>query len=166
MKKGKKGLFSRSGKKERLEELLKQQDYMSVQLKKLEQQVVFCRRQIAETLVLMGDLDSLRTGTEDETGGLIPGIETKMDKLEKDMLELKTRNRRLVENQTIMKGLLQGVLKAVEEKEKSMQNLKEENKRLKEKESAPKGIAAENGEVSIDALLERIAGIDIYDDQP
>ncbi len=165
MKKQKKGLFSRSGKTERLGELLKQQDYMSVQLKKLEQQVVFCRKQIAEAMVLLGDLDSLRTGAGDETGGSVPGIESKIDKLEKDMLELKARNRRLMENQAIMKGLLQGALKAVEEKEKSMQGLKAENERLKEKEGMPEGITAQNGEISIDALLERIAGIDIYDDR-
>lgn len=149
-------------KNKKLEDILKQLDYMGVQMMRLEQQVRFYKSQFES--VRKAQEDFFEAGRRIDQGRInISGdFEEKLAKLEEDILELKKRNWHLAETQEAMKDLFQKALIAVKEKEQAIRSLQAENERLKEKSSllSRSPARSQSGEKSIDALMERIAQID------
>jgi hypothetical protein len=146
----------------KLEEILKQLDYMGVQMMRLEQQVRFYKSQFESVRKAQEDFFEAGRRVDQGRTNISGSFEERLAKLEDDMLELKKRNWHLAETQEAMKDLFQKALIAVKEKEQSIKSLQAENERLKEKSSLLDRVPArsQRGDKSIDALMERIAQID------
>ncbi|MGB2600985.1 MAG: hypothetical protein WBD12_03095 [Candidatus Omnitrophota bacterium] len=158
-----KRLGKRLFKNKKLEEILKQLDYMEVQMMRVEQEVKFYKNQLSGVRKAQEDFFEAGKKIENGRAGISGNIDEKLAKLEADILELKKRNWHLSETQSAMKDLFQKALMVVKEKEQVINGIAAENSRLKEKASLlsrPPSVRDE-GETSIDALMEQIARIDI-----
>ena len=157
MQKSRKAMLRKTSKRAQVEELFRQQDQIGVQMSKLEQQVSLYRRQLSEVSKKKEIFDLLRIKIERKTAEIQKRVESKTEKLETDLLELRKRNRELSRSQTEMK---EAFLKTLEEKEEAIKRLKEENKKIREgyPQSLMKSALTEKrGGISSDNLLEKIA---------
>ncbi|MBD3426916.1 MAG: hypothetical protein GF409_06765 [Candidatus Omnitrophica bacterium] len=155
------GIRLPGGKK--IEKILQQLDYMDVQMKRLEQEVVFYRKQLSGVRKAQEDFfEAGRLEQRRSSKGLHSELDQALDRLQTEVRQVRERNERLSKNQRAMKDLFLKALEAVREKETVIHELTRQNESLRQKSAARPQPACSGSEMekSIDALMKQIAEMD------